>query len=323
MKRTKKKSLPIIPDAINNSFPGNFTIIPNDMLRNPYISCKAKTVLCLLLSNSQGWKSFVTTLAGFLKEGEDTIRTALKELEHHGYMMRFEYRSKETKQWRGWLWCYTNVPHQLDFEASLKLLKQHSLESPKLEKWLMHRNAPDRLDPDPGSPTMGKVGAKNINNKKTNESTSLEEEPALKKSASNGYITPKDFFKFWEIYPVSRRGSKGDAMTKWETLCNNKNLRPTWNRIERAIKKQKETPRWKDPKFIPLAPTWIYQKRWLDDPAQMVSFASEEEQLAERHVPTTVDQMRQKMLEEMSPEEKAENIEKYGTATPWFDKKRK
>ncbi len=67
MKRTKDNQL---PDAINCSITKEFTHAPNELLRNPDRSSKAKALLCLLLSNKGGWKSYFTTIGQMMKERE-------------------------------------------------------------------------------------------------------------------------------------------------------------------------------------------------------------------------------------------------------------
>jgi hypothetical protein len=108
---------------------------------------------------------------------------------------------------------------------------------------------------------------------KLNDTSSEEED--LKK-ASNGYITPSDFDEFWKLYPSHRKGSKGQALTKWEVTCRSPH-RPTMNRVRRALAKQKKSAQWlsENGKWIPLITTWINQKRWLDDPEQMKDWSKE------------------------------------------------
>lgn len=273
----RQKYLPSIPDAINCQAQDDFTKIPNEFLRNPAISAKAKLILCLLLGNKQGWKSFITVLQTFMKEGEDTVRAGIKELERFGYLMRFNYRDKVTKQWKGWLWAYTDIPYSFDLKQSLVLLDLHSLEIPQLEKRLRQKISPVRKKPEVGFPTSGETRTNNTNlNNINNKNIFVDEEISM--TASNGYITPKDFFKFCKLYPSHRIGSKGEALTKWEVACRSLH-RPTWNRVERALAKQKQSEQWvtENGKYIPLARTWIHQKRWLDDPSQYYSGAKDQE----------------------------------------------
>ena len=54
MQRTKLPFKELkLPDAINCSLTKNFTQVPNNLLRNPNITSKAKAILCLLLSNKE------------------------------------------------------------------------------------------------------------------------------------------------------------------------------------------------------------------------------------------------------------------------------
>jgi hypothetical protein len=84
-------------------------------------------------------------------------------------------------------------------------------------------------------------------------------------------ITPSLFEHFWKLYP--KKADKGKALTIWNKLCsNNVKERPIWSVIRIAIILQKETDRWKVRKFIPLPATWLNQSRWLDDPAEMITW---------------------------------------------------
>ena len=271
----KKKHPPKIPDAVNASPKSSFTLIPNLMIRDPKISYRAKGLLCLLLSNSSGWKSYVTQISKDSKEGIEAIQSALRELERFGYVLRLKYREKTSKKWIGSLWAYSGTPYNFDLKDSLSLLNQCGLEIPNIQKRLKQNISPETGSPDMGNPELGNPSLRIFNSKKTKLTTTSLEDVDLKK-ASNGYITLKDFFKFKLIYPKNRGAADGAAITAWEKLCNNPTHRPTWNRIERALQKQKETPRWQNPKFIPLASTWINQKRWFDDPALMITFENGE-----------------------------------------------
>ena len=172
MKRTKtskKKKLtenpPVIPDAINCSVSSNFTQISNNILRNPELSAKAKGILCLLLSNQQGWRSHVSTITQMMADGETSIRSGLKELEQMGYLARIPYREKNTKIRRGTIWCYTDTPRTYDFKESdiLEMLAKHGLEP--IGAILRFSTCGS---PTYGSPTYGKPQSNNIESNNTN-----------------------------------------------------------------------------------------------------------------------------------------------------------
>jgi len=112
-----------LPDAINCSVSKNFTQVPNRLLRNPDITHKAKSILCLLLSNKEGWTSYMASLCKMSKEGESAIRSALKELEEHGYLLRLKYRDRN-KRWVGSFWAYTDTPWEFYLKDHLTALKR-------------------------------------------------------------------------------------------------------------------------------------------------------------------------------------------------------
>ena len=70
----------------------DFTIMSNHHLRNTELSLKAKGLLSLMLSLPEDWDYTIKGLAHICKDGVDSITTALKELERHGYLTRQRLR---------------------------------------------------------------------------------------------------------------------------------------------------------------------------------------------------------------------------------------
>ena len=64
----------------------------NHHLRNAELSLKAKGLLSLMLSLPEDWDYTTKGLAHICKDGVDSITTALKELERHGYLTRQRLR---------------------------------------------------------------------------------------------------------------------------------------------------------------------------------------------------------------------------------------
>jgi hypothetical protein len=253
MERTKNR----LPDAVNCSSSTNFTQVSNFLLRNPELSSKAKTVLCILLSNQNGWKSYFTSILSMMKEGESALRSGLKELENYGYLLRIKYRCKKSKIIKGSFWAYTDNPNDFNLQYHLGILDEKSLETIDTQ--------PRGGNPREDNPRVDNQALIILSNKKTN----------LKKDSSsdgvNGYITISQFDKFWKLYP--KKASKGNALIAWNKLCKKKqDTRPTWRIIRTAIREQKKTEQWQDSQFIPLASTWINNYRWLDDPEEMKVF---------------------------------------------------
>jgi len=79
----------------------NFTVIPNAVLNDPKLSFKAKGLLAHILSKPAHWRTHTRQLAVIGPDGIDAIRSALRELENHGYVRRHRYQDKTTGRW-----CY-------------------------------------------------------------------------------------------------------------------------------------------------------------------------------------------------------------------------
>jgi hypothetical protein len=72
----------------HHSFDNNFTQIPNAWLRDGRLTFKARGLLALLLSHSQGWSLSIGSLTDQNQEGSHAIRQAIHELEKLGYLER-------------------------------------------------------------------------------------------------------------------------------------------------------------------------------------------------------------------------------------------
>jgi hypothetical protein len=72
----------------HHSFDNHYTQIPNHWLRDPRLSFKARGLIALVMSHSQGWSLSINSLAEQNQEGKDAIRSAINELEKFGYLTR-------------------------------------------------------------------------------------------------------------------------------------------------------------------------------------------------------------------------------------------
>lgn len=266
MKRTKR-----IPDAINCGVSKDFTMIPNEVIKDPTLSAKAKTILFLLLSNRTGWISYKVTLNKYLKEGTSSLDSGLKELENAGFLIRVKYRNKKTKAWAGSFWAYGDKKWFFDVTEQINRIKNKGCE-PHLENPSL--GFLDLENPSLGNQTL--IILKSNKTKPFNNTSLVDsEEKGKNKLPIKRYITIKDFGLFWNKYP--RKDKKGAALSSWTTLCNRKNgNRPELKTIFKAIRLQKKSEQWQNPKYIPMASTWLNQNRWMDDPTLMKGFTKEE-----------------------------------------------
>ena len=66
----------------------NFTVMSNHHFKNKYLSLKAKGLLSLMLSLPEDWNYNIRGLASLSRDGIDSVRSAIKELEHYMYVER-------------------------------------------------------------------------------------------------------------------------------------------------------------------------------------------------------------------------------------------
>ncbi len=174
-----------LPDARNCSTIKDFTQVPNQLLRNPAISGKAKSILCLLLSNKEGWHTYLATIGQMMKEGVDALQSGVRELEEHNYLLRIRYRNKQTKQYAGTFWAYANIPGNFNFTDNLEDLESMGMEVIIPENPVVENPVVDI--PEVENPPLIILNSKNTNLKK----------PNLKQT--NSYISTFEKWNFQKI----------------------------------------------------------------------------------------------------------------------------
>ena len=66
----------------------NYTVMSNQHFKNKSLSLKAKELLSLMLSLPDDRNYNMQGLASLRRDGIDSVRSAIKELVHHGYVQR-------------------------------------------------------------------------------------------------------------------------------------------------------------------------------------------------------------------------------------------
>nr|WP_256255739.1 hypothetical protein [Streptomyces sp. MUSC 14] len=72
-----------------------FTQIANGLFRDPRLSFKAKGLFGLISTHRDGWRMTVTELARRGRDGEAAVKSGLKELQKHGFLLRERERNPD------------------------------------------------------------------------------------------------------------------------------------------------------------------------------------------------------------------------------------
>jgi hypothetical protein len=79
-------------NKLNNKIKDNFTIIPNEIIRNKNISDRARFIFCYMASMPDDWKFYQGVMAKELGYTKDTLRKYIEELLETGYLNREQRR---------------------------------------------------------------------------------------------------------------------------------------------------------------------------------------------------------------------------------------
>ena len=128
----------------------DFTVMCNHHLRNVKLSLKAKGLLSLMLSLPEDWDYTTKGLACICKDGVDSISSALKELEQHGYLTRQRVRFENGRL------------GDIEYTIHEKPVSQETAgDSPKLEN--PRQVKPGQEKPEQGKPVQGNPPQLNTN----------------------------------------------------------------------------------------------------------------------------------------------------------------
>jgi hypothetical protein len=75
---------------LTKSYKSNFTTVPNIIINDKTISLKAKGIYLFLISKPDNWVFSVDRIASQNSDGENSVRTALKELETKRFLKRVQ-----------------------------------------------------------------------------------------------------------------------------------------------------------------------------------------------------------------------------------------
>ena len=83
--------------VIRTTKTSNYTVVDNRFLKNTDLSLRSKGLFTQLLSLPDTWVYSISGLASLSRDGEDSVRSGIRELEQAGYITRRPRRDKEGK----------------------------------------------------------------------------------------------------------------------------------------------------------------------------------------------------------------------------------
>lgn len=208
----------------------DFTIIRNSIFKDYTLSAKAKGVACQLLSLPPTWEYSVRGLVGLFNDGEASIRSALTELEEHGYLRREQDRS----------------------DGKFGKIKYIITDVLKSEK-------PYVENPQAVNPQAENSVADNHAQLNTKESTT--DISTTKLSTTKRYIQ-SEFENLWKLYP--KKQGKDKAYGHYERA---RKSGTTFEEVEQGIKAYVSYIKANriDMQYVKMGSTFFSQRAWQDD----------------------------------------------------------
>ena len=221
---------------LRNASKGKYTVLNNGIFRDENLSAKSLGILAKMLSLPDNWEFSETGLCSiFKKDGRDSIRSGLKELEENGYLVRSRIRDDSGKL-TSVEWTVSDRP----------MFEKPMLENPMLENPMLENRT-------------------QYNTKEYNTKEFITKDiPPI--SPKGGKDCSDLFNQFWTAYP--KHIAKQSAVKAFEKLKPDEKLLEA---MLKAIEMQKESKQWEKDggAFIPYPATWLNQRRWEDELPQV------------------------------------------------------
>ncbi|MFF7550816.1 hypothetical protein ACFZCU_45495 [Streptomyces canus] len=143
-----------------------FTQIANGLFRATELSYKAKGLFGLLSTHKEGWRMTVTDIARRGRDGESAVKSGLKELEQHGFLVRERERGGD---------------------GTLGAAAYFISDLPALQN---SRSQPESGFPPVDDPTLADRPTKNTNRKKTTQQNTRPLPPRARAARPRGEAPP-------------------------------------------------------------------------------------------------------------------------------------
>lgn len=237
----------------------NYTTLSNSCLDDERLSLKAVGLLAYMLRLPDDWEFTIQWLANKHKDGEDSIRSAMKELESAGYVIR----GNQHRDSRG------------NFKGADYIVREAPAEE---EPATVSENPTRTVSENPASENPTSENPTQLNTKIPSTKKPIPPEApqgAASENFSENTIRakwkPERFEKFWQYFPY--RHSRHDPTKRFKV--KKKKAADTWDKLKpsdeliaqmgAALRRQKHSSDWLEGVGIPDPVTWLNQERWKDE----------------------------------------------------------
>lgn len=251
---------------IVGSLTDNFTMIPNEMTRDPRVTPRAFRLYGYLAGHQTGWRLSITAAVNATGMSRGTVFAALKDLRQLGYVKRYQLVDEKDR--------FAGTEYQV-FALALPEDERDDVGSgadSRIRKFST-RDEQGKCDKTAGHSRVTDFGIrengirkndtlKNTNTKKTNLQENQEEYPAQDELATVSRPVADGFNEWWGAYP--RKVAKKKAEQAYKAA-----LRGGATSAELLHGLQASKRSWsvegRDKTKLPYPATWLNQGRWEDE----------------------------------------------------------
>lgn len=194
-----------------------FVMSPNHLFCNPSISSVAKTLWQVLESKPEGWKFFWSEILKHFKEGRDSVKNSIKELESLGYV-------KKKKAKKGNIYCGMDIevfydpslPFDEESKDSARVTEFQESETQMPESWLSENKG-----------TYKKSSKQDLSKKESSLSIPTLEDCLAHAEREKFLIDVEKFYKFYFVDSHKKyRSTWQQLMRTWAEKPSNQIKNP-------------------------------------------------------------------------------------------------
>ena len=111
----------------------DYTVMSNTHLKDKRLSLKAIGLLSVVLSLPDGWNYTINGLVGVVKDGKDSVESAIKELKKHGYLKVDKIYPNGNCNRIQYRYTFFENPQEVDFQP----LENQDIEKQEVESQVL------------------------------------------------------------------------------------------------------------------------------------------------------------------------------------------